>query len=56
MKYIKDPTERSTAITDILLALIAFGGIWKNCILIVGPYSNIYILMLHSKELIHRDY
>ena len=27
MKYIKDPTEQSTAITDILLALVAFGGI-----------------------------
>ncbi len=27
MKYIKDPTEQSTAITDIILALVAFGGI-----------------------------
>jgi hypothetical protein len=27
MKYIKNPTEQSTAITDILLALVAFGGI-----------------------------
>jgi hypothetical protein len=27
MKYAKDPTERTTAITDIILALAAFGGI-----------------------------
>jgi hypothetical protein len=27
MKYVKDPTEQSTAITDILLALVALGGI-----------------------------
>jgi hypothetical protein len=27
MKYIKDPAEQTTAITDIILALIAFGGI-----------------------------
>jgi hypothetical protein len=26
MKYVNDPTEQSTAITDILLALVAFGG------------------------------
>lgn len=27
MKFIKDPTEKTTAVTDILLAFIAFGGI-----------------------------
>jgi hypothetical protein len=27
MKYVKDPAEQSTAITDIFLALVAFGGI-----------------------------
>jgi len=27
MKYIKDPAEQTTAITDIILALVAFGGI-----------------------------
>ncbi len=27
MKFIKDPTEKTTAITDIILAFIAFGGI-----------------------------
>ena len=27
MKFIKDPTEKTTAITDIILALTAFGGI-----------------------------
>lgn len=27
MKYIKTPTEQSTAVSDILLALVAFGGI-----------------------------
>ena len=27
MKYIKDPIEQTTAITDIILALIAFGGV-----------------------------
>ena len=27
MKYIKDPAEQTTAITDIMIALIAFGGI-----------------------------
>jgi hypothetical protein len=32
MKYIKTPTEQSTAVSDILLALVAFGGI-----LILGP-------------------
>jgi hypothetical protein len=27
MKFIRDPAERTTAATDIILALIAFGGI-----------------------------
>jgi hypothetical protein len=27
MKFIKDPTEKTTAVTDIILALTAFGGI-----------------------------
>ena len=27
MKFIKDPTEKTTAVTDIILAFIAFGGI-----------------------------
>lgn len=28
MEFIKDPAERTTAITDVILALVAFGGIW----------------------------
>ena len=31
MKYIKDPAEQTTAITDIILALVAFGGILILC-------------------------
>jgi len=31
MKYTKDPAEQTTAITDIILALIAFGGILLLC-------------------------
>jgi hypothetical protein len=31
MKYIKDPTEQTTAITDIILAMVAFGGILILC-------------------------
>ena len=27
MNFIKDPAEQTTAVTDIVLALIAFGGI-----------------------------
>lgn len=28
MKLVNDPVERTTAATDIILALVAFGGIW----------------------------
>ena len=28
MKFIKDPVERTTAVTDAVLALVALGGIW----------------------------
>lgn len=31
MKYIKDPAEQTTAITDIMLAIVAFGGILILC-------------------------
>ena len=31
MKYIKDPAEQTTAITDIILALVAFGGVLILC-------------------------
>jgi hypothetical protein len=27
VKFIKDPAEKTTAVTDIILAIIAFGGI-----------------------------
>ena len=27
MKFIKNPAEKTTAVTDIMLALVAFGGI-----------------------------
>ncbi len=31
MKYTKDPAEQTTAITDIILALVAFGGVLILC-------------------------
>lgn len=31
MEFIEDPAERTTAITDLILALVALGGIWFLC-------------------------
>ena len=47
MKFIQDPAERTTAITDIILALIAFGGI---LILRWGPvvFSELWKLNIWS--------
>lgn len=35
MKYVKDPTEQSTAVTDILLALVAVGGM-----MVLSPFIS----------------
>lgn len=35
MKFIKDPAEKATAVTDIILALVAFGGsLFLQCLLL----------------------
>ena len=44
MKYILDPAERTTAITDLCLALVAFGGILY---LRWAPASNNHILKIN---------